>query len=194
MTVLPVAQLVILSRSSDEDLRDDINHNKVKINVKHPDPPPIFSTPQNTRNEVKRKLEHEIEQERRRLQSEHEKLKREADALQEERKKFEEEKKLLRSTLSKSTLSNSKSISNLHEIGKHQESSSSNDLKNNSGSKFTSDESGASSSSSGSLAAALQLEIKRRKQKAAGTSPIKAVTEPASGSTSVAAKKSSLHN
>ena len=178
-----------LTRSSDEDLRDDINHNKVKINVKHPDPPPIFSTPQNTRNEVKRKLEHEIEQERRRLQSEHEKLRREADALQEERKKFEEEKKLLRSTLSKSTLSNSKSISNLHEIGKHQESSNSNDSKNNNGSKFTSDESGASSSSSGSLAAALQLEIKRRKQKAAATSPIKAVTEPVSGSSSVAAKK-----
>ena len=175
-----------LTRSSDEDLRDDINHNKVKINVKHPDPPPIFSTPQNTRNEVKRKLENEIEQERRRLQSEHEKLKREADALQEERKKFEEEKKLLRSTMSKSTLSNSKSISNLQDIGKHQESSAS-DSKNNNVSNCPSDVSGTSSSS-GSLAAALQLEIKRRKQKAAGTSSVKTVTEPASGS-SVAAKK-----
>ena len=153
--------------SSSGEIRD-LNHNKVKISVGPPDPPTVTSSiPQNTRNqeEAKRRLEAEIEAERRRLHTEQERLNREAEALVEERKKLEEEKKILRNTLGKSSLVNSKSVSNLHEASKAPAPASSHSNVGKSPSSL-SDES-ASSGSSGSLAAALQLEIRRRKQKAA---------------------------
>ena len=153
--------------SSSGEVRD-LNHNKVKISVGPPDPPAVTSSiPQNTRNqeEAKRRLEAEIEKERQRLHTEQERLKREAEALVEERKKLEEEKKILRNTLGKSSLVNSKSVSNLHEASKAPAPASSHSNVGKSPSSI-SDES-ASSGSSGSLAAALQLEIRRRKQKAA---------------------------
>ena len=152
--------------SSSGEVRD-LNHNKVKISVGPPDPPTVTSSiPQNTRNqeEAKQRLEAEIEAERRRLHTEQERLNREAEALVEERKKLEEEKKILRNTLGKSSLVNSKSVSNLHEASKAPAPASSHSNVGKSPSSL-SDES-ASSGSSGSLAAALQLEIRRRKQKA----------------------------
>ena len=159
--------------------------------MKPPDPPAkiITAAPQNTRNheEAKRKLETEIELERRKLQSEQERLKREADALQEERKKLEEEKLLLRSTINKSSAINSKSVGNLNEIDKKNDKTPVQIVKNNTP---TSPSSGSnksnSSNGSGSLAAALQLEIKRRKQKAAA---VPSLSEASSG-TSAATKKS----
>ena len=169
----------------------DINHNKVKISVGPPDPPTVTSIPQNTRNqeEAKRRLEAEIEEERQRLHTEQERLKREAEALVEERKKLEEEKKILRNTLGKSSLVSSKSVSNLHEASKSPAPASSHNNVGKSPSTI-SDES-ASSGSSGSLAAALQLEIRRRKQKAAvkETPEAGVKAEPKSVPSAAAAKK-----
>ena len=169
----------------------DINHNKVKISVGPPDPPIVTSIPQNTRNqeEAKRRLEAEIEEERQRLHTEQERLKREAEALVEERKKLEEEKKILRNTLGKSSLVSSKSVSNLHEASKSPAPASSHNNVGKSPSTI-SDES-SSSGSSGSLAAALQLEIRRRKQKAAvkETPEAGVKAEPKSVPSAAAAKK-----
>ena len=138
------------------DMRD-LNHNKIKISVKSP-------APQNTRNheETKKKLEAEIEAERQRLLSEQERLKKETEALLEERKKFEEEKKLLRNTFSKSSLALSPSKPPSGE----QEGSRPVSLC--ASVKASSPDQSQSSASTGSLATALQLEINRRKQKAAG--------------------------
>ena len=154
---------------SPSDMRD-VNHNKIKISVKPPDPPALSPTPQNTRNqeEAKRRLEKEIEEERRRLLSEQERLKKEAEALVEERKRFEEEKKILRSTLSKSTLSSSKSVSSPPPTT--TPSVPSNTVKSPSLSN---------SSGAGSLATALQLEIKRRKEREAGGGTKEGVRPPA---------------
>ena len=174
--------------SSSGEMRD-LNHNKVKISVGPPDPPTVTSIPQNTRNqeEAKRRLEAEIEEERRRLHTEQERLKREAEALVEERKKLEEEKKILRNTLGKSSLVSSKSVSNLHEASKAPAPASSH--SNVGKSPSTISDASASSGSSGSLAAALQLEIRRRKQKAAvkETPEVGVKAEPKSVSSSAAA-------
>jgi len=148
----------------------DMNQNSVNI-VKPPDPPPFSPTPQNSNNneEVKRGLEDKIENERRKLLSEQDRLRREAEALSEERKNFEEEKRLLRSTIGKSatTLSASKSIGNLREITLASPAKSHPGILKSPSAASTASEESASSGSSGSLAAALQLEIKRRAQKSA---------------------------
>ena len=153
-----------MSPRSDDSVTD-LNHNKVKISVSAPDPPAVHPTPQNTRNheDVKRKMETEMEEERRKLQSEQERLKREADALSEERRKLEEEKKIFRSTMGKSSLHTMPVPVN--SIQKETPIPSHNLVGKTS--SHMSDESNNSGSSSGSLATALQLEIKRRKQKAA---------------------------
>ena len=165
---------------SPSDVRD-LNHNKIKINVKPPDPPAISPTPQNTRNqeEAKRKLEMELEEQRKKLLSEQERLKKEAESLEEERKKFEEEKKLLRSTLSKSTLSASKSISNIHDLNVTDSTPSNTPRAPSTSNVNKSPSLSSSSGSSGTLATALQLEIKRRKQKAAGALSQGVVQPPA---------------
>ena len=151
----------------------DLNHNKIKISVKPPAPPPVSVTPQNTRNheETKRKLEAEIEAERRKLEAEQERLKKETEALVEERKKFEEEKKLLRNTFSKSSLAlaptkppSKQEVSSENTKPARAPVSHSNIVKTAS----TTSDLSQSSTSTGSLATALQLEINRRKQKAAG--------------------------
>ena len=91
---------------------------KVKISVAPPPAPPP-AIPQNTRNheDTKRRLEEEMEAERRRLASEQARLRREAEQLVAERRQLEEEKQQLRNTLGKSAVTSGKSASNLADGG-----------------------------------------------------------------------------
>ena len=91
---------------------------KVKISVAPPPAPPP-AIPQNTRNheDTKRRLEEEMEAERRRLASEQARLRREAEQLSAERRQLEEEKQQLRNTLGKSAVTGGKSAGSLADVG-----------------------------------------------------------------------------